>query len=119
MWGSRQVRGESPTRRLWDKRYSRQWFPRPRNDDSCHPVCFQEIVKILLNNTPATTRCVPYEHSIVVAHNDAAMEHIEVLACRCEEDEIARLQMPDQPSNSRPRHACKTGAFGGQSRNVI
>src|SRR5215813_15581902 len=105
---------------LWDRQSSRQWFLRPeqgqtprplraglvgdegsdpfarflrpRDNDSRHTVRFQEVVQILFDNASAAARCMADENSVVVADNDAAMEHIKVLACGCKEDQIACFQ---------------------------
>jgi|RhiMetdeSRZDD1v2_1073273.scaffolds.fasta_scaffold1287065_2 hypothetical protein len=96
---------------LWDRQSSRQSFrggcplvPSPvwygtwglpplvlrtRDNDSRHTVRFQEVVQVLFDNASAAARCMADENSVMVADNDAAMEHIKVLACGCKEDQIA------------------------------
>jgi len=75
---------------------SRHWL-RAYDDDACHSICFEKFAQFLFHDTALAARRMTHENFLAIAHDDASMKHIEILACRCKKNQIAASQISFEP----------------------
>src|SRR5208283_350007 len=79
-------------------------FLRPRDDDAGHPVCLEKFAQLLFHDTALAARRMTHEDTFAIAHDYSGMKDVEILARRCEKNQVTGLKISLEPGRSSFRY---------------